>query len=194
MERAFFSATAILAVLVSVSCSGKGGGALDVITGDETAAAAALVSEANTDLRKIKKMFTESGEAIAELEAAMKNRETAKVKAMTELFIDQIKEGSALGEEAVEKIERAERMNIDPNFREYLELKGLSLKKYIEAFRERRLAAEILQKGFDPSNSGKSDEAIAEFKKLEEKFKDLMEDARQMSEEANEIAKESINK
>lgn len=185
----------ILCSALALSCSGKGrsSGGLDILSSDETEKAAQLVADANTDLRKIKKMFGESSDDLTGLEQAIKNKDVANVKSMSDGFVKQIDEGRRIGEEAIEKLDTAERMNINPTFREYLDLKTASLRKYIDAFEERRLAAELLRDGFDPS-SQKSSDVLDRFKKQEEKFQKIMEDARQLSEEANVLAKESMKK
>jgi tetratricopeptide (TPR) repeat protein len=193
MKRFLFISGLVFFTSVAAACSGSAGGLVPGFS-DETTEAATLVANANEELRKIKKMFAGSEEAIDALEKAIKNKETSKVRLMAEEFISQIEEGTALGEDAIELLDRAERLQISPEFREYLGMKSMSLRKYVDAFAERRKAAEILRDGFDPSGSRKGDDVIAEFKKREERFKELMESARQISEDANILAKESMRK
>lgn len=194
MRVTALSLSIVLSIALAAACSGSRGGALDAILSDETDDAAELVVKANESLRKIKKMFAGSPQALEELEKAIKNKEKAKVKAMSGEFISQIDEGTAIGGEAIDLLDKAERMQISPEFREYLGMKSMSLRKYIDAFAERRKAAEILRDGFDPASAGSADQVIAEFKKREDRFKDLMEDARQLSDDANILAKETMRK
>jgi hypothetical protein len=99
-----------------------------------------------------------------------------------------------LGEEAVEKLERASRMNVNEDFKSYLTLKADSLKKYAEAFEERRQLAILLRDRYDPKNADQRDFVLEEFKRKEENFKRIIKEAQAISDRANTLAKESLSK
>ena len=186
--------TIALSLFLCACPGGSNRGGTDIFQADETQEAAALVSEANVELRKIKQLFNEGSQGLSELEQAMRDRDEARVRAIADGFVTQINKGSEMGEKAIEKIRQAEQLNINEEFREYLSLKSAALSKYIQAFEERRQAAIILRDGYDPKNAAKRDQVVGEFKAREEKFKTIMEEARQLSEDANVLAKESMRK
>lgn len=161
---------------------------------DQTQEAANLVGEANDKLKQIKKLFSENESRLEELKATMNNKDEKKVKEISDELIYQINNGTKLGGEAIEKIEEAQKMNVNDDFKNYLGLKTQSLRKYIEAFEERRELAKILRDRYDPKNVAQRDIVVEEFRKREEKFKEIMEEGRKSSEDANALAKESLSK
>ena len=169
----------------------SGGG---ILSFDETADAGETVREANNILREIKQRFKDNEPKLEELQNALKEKNSDKVRAVSEELITQINIGTEAGKEAINKIRIAQDKNINEDYKEYLALKTRALEKYIEAFEERRQAAILLRDGYDPKNAAKRDQVVAAFKEREEKFKEIMEDARKSSEEANELAKESLKR
>jgi hypothetical protein len=160
---------------------------------DETTEAAKLVQEANEDLKKIKKMYKENQSQIEELKNAMSSRDTEKVKKIADDLVYLINDGFVLGESAISKIEKAEAMNTNEKYKEYLQLKGGSLHKELDAFEFRRQAALVIRDGFGTKDKTKIENAKTQFREKEENFQKYMEVARQMSQEANQIAKEALN-
>jgi hypothetical protein len=161
---------------------------------DQTQDAANLVGEANVQLRQIKQLFQKNAGWLEELKTAMNNREEKKVKEIANELVYQINDGTKLGEEAIDKIERASRLNVNDDFKNYLNLKAQSLRKYAEAFEERRQLAILLRDRYDPKNSEQRDFVLEEFKRKEESFKRIIKEAQDVSERANELAKESLSK
>ena len=161
---------------------------------DDTTAAAQLVSQANEDLNKIKVMYKKNEVQLEELKAAIAGKDIETVKKITDDLVYVINEGMSLGEKAVEKIEQAEAMNVNTDFKEYLELKAESLRKQLEAFENRRQAARLLRDSFGTADPTAIEKAKGEFKEREEKFAKTMEAAREISKRANDLAKESSKK
>lgn len=195
MKNHFFKILLPALLLIFASCSGND----DSTTGgifefDQTQEAASLVAEANDKLKQIKRLFNENEGRLEELKAAMNEKDEKKVKDISEELVYQINNGTKLGEEAVEKIEAAQAMNTNDDFKNYLGLKTQALRKYIEAFEERRELAKILHERYDPKNAAQRDFVVEEFKRREEKFKLIMEEGRKSSEDANALAKESLSK
>ncbi len=161
---------------------------------DDTTAAAQLVADANEDLNKIKVLYKQNEDKREELVAAMKGSDAEKVKKIADDLVYIINDGMALGESAIGKIERAQEMNINPDFNEYLRLKSESLRKQMDAFENYRQAARFLRDGYNPKDDRQRETVKAEFTKRDENFQKTMEVARDYSKQANELAKESAKK
>lgn len=164
------------------------------MSSDETAEAGEIVKEANAILQQIKKRFKDNEPRLAELQTALKGKDSEKVRALTDLLITEINAGTEAGEEAINKLRLAKDKNINQDYKDYLDLKILALEKYVQAFEERRQAAIILRDGYDPKNIAGREQAVAAFKQREEKFQEIMEEARVLSEQANQLAIESLNR
>jgi len=161
---------------------------------DETEDAAKLVADANEDLKKIRKMYKENESKLEEIKQAIKENKVDEVRKIADDVIYLINDGTSLGESALEKLSKAEEMNINETYREYLQLKRASLEKQLEAFEFRRQAAMLLRDSFGTKDKLTIERAKLEFKEKEENFRRYMELARQMSAEANQIAKEASQK
>ena len=158
---------------------------------DDTTAAAELVSQANEDLNKIKVMYKKNEDQLEELKSAMKDNNIEKVKKITDDLVYVINDGMGLAESAVEKIEKAEAMNVNPDFKEYLDLKAQGLRKQLEAFEERRQAARLLRDVFGANDAAMIEKSKLGFKEKEDHFQKIMDEAREIGKKANEVAKRS---
>lgn len=161
---------------------------------DETTNAAQLVADANEDLNKIKVLYKKNEDKRDELIAAMKGSDTENVRKIADELVYIINDGMALGESAIGKIEKAQEMNINSDFNEYLRLKVESLRKQMDAFENYRQAARFLRDGYDPKDDKRRAEVKLEFAKRDENFQKTMEVARDYGKQANELAKESVKK
>jgi hypothetical protein len=161
---------------------------------DQTAEAGAIVQDANEDLKKIRKMYKENQSKIDELKTAMNDKKIDEVKKIADELVYIINDGFVLGESAVVKIEKAEALNTNDKYKEYLQLKKGSLKKQLDAFEFRRQAAQLLRDAFGNKDKLEIERAKAEFREKEENFQKYMEIAREMSGEANQLAKETLQK
>lgn len=161
---------------------------------DDTTAAAQLVSEANEDLNKIKVKYKENETKRDDLKEAMKNNDVEKVKRISDDLVYIINDGMALGESAIEKISKAQEMSINSDFKEYLQLKELSLRKQMDAFENYRQAARSLRDGYNPKDEKQREAVKAEFATRNENFQKIMDEAKKYSKQANELAKASAKK
>jgi len=161
---------------------------------DDTTAAAKLVSQANEDLNKIKVIYKKNEVQREELVTAMGEKDIEKVKKITDDLVYVINDGMRLGEEAVEKIGRAQDMNISPDFKDYLSLKEDSLEKQLEAFENLRQAVRILRDSFGTNDAKQIEQGKIVFKEKDEKFVKTMAEAKEISKKANQLAKESSQK
>lgn len=161
---------------------------------DQTDEAVALINEANVELKKIKILYNENEEKREDLKKAMTADDPATVRKIADDVVKVINEGSSLVDDAIAKIEQADELNINADFKEYLRLKSETLKKQKEAFEEYRQAARSLRDNYDPKDKEVRERVKAEFKQRSENYQALMEKARDRSSEANELAKEAIKK
>ena len=161
---------------------------------DDTTAAAQLVEQANQDLNKIKVMYKKNEVQREELIAAMGDKDTEKVKQITDDLVYLINDGMSLGESAIEKIGQAQQMNINPDFKDYLSMKEESLRKQLAAFEHRRQAVRLLRDSFGTNDPAMVEKGKLEFKNKEELFAKTMEESKEISKKANEFAKETSQK
>jgi hypothetical protein len=201
-KKIFFFILCVSVSLWLISCqktgnSNSGGFSVLNLT-DETQEAANLVEEANVELRKIRRMYKENQTKVEELKAAMNEakqnpEKIDEVKKIADDLVAIINDGLVMGQGAVGKIEKAEEMNINDQYKKYLKLKRESLQKQLDAFEYRRQAAIFLRDIFGSKDKFAIEKARSEFKDREESFQKEMELAREMSGEANQLAKEAMN-
>lgn len=186
----------LLLLFLFAACSkSDSSNTFDVLSfSDDTSAAADYVLEANQDLNKIKIIYKKNEAKLDELKSAMSEKDIDKVKKITDDLVYIINDGMALGESAVEKIVKAQEMNINADFKEYLRLKEESLRKQLEAFENRRQAARLLRDSFGTNDPALIEKAKGGFKEKEESFEKTMKEAHEISLKANELAKEVSKK
>ncbi len=161
---------------------------------DETTAAAELVAAANEDLNKIKVIYKKNESKRDELKAAMKDNDVESVKKIANDLVYIFNDGMALAEGAIEKIEKAEAMNTNDDFKEYLRLKAESLQKQLDAFEIYRQAARDLRENYNPKDDQQREKIGVKFKEMDDNFQKIMEVARDYSKKANDFAKEKSKK
>ena len=184
-----------LICLTLTSCRSSGGGGIEILGPvDETAEAGKIVQEANADLKKIKVLYEENEGKRQELKDALEANKTEEVKKITGEVVQLINEGFDSGKSAVDKIQQAEDMKINDDYKEYLRLKESALMKQMEAFEQYRQAARTLRDNYDPKNVSLRDKVKADFETRSENYQKIMEKARDYSSQANELYKETLKK
>lgn len=184
----------VLALLISATSCGLFG------PKDETVAAAKLVQEANDDLTKIKKLYNENEGDVdkpgkrLQLKKALEENNAEEVKKISDDVVYLINDGMDYAKSAVEKIQQAQEMEVNDDYREYLRLKEQALLKQIDAFEQYRQAARSLRDNYDPKNDALRAKVKIEFDERSDKYRVLMEQARDHSSQANELAKEAIRR
>jgi len=167
---------------------------------DETAEAAKLVQEANKDLTKIKELYNENeGDDEKEgkrslLKKALEANDAEQVKKISDDVNYIIVDGMNYARSAIEKIQQAQDMEINPDYKEYLRLKEAALQKQVDAFEQYRQAARALRDNYDPKNEALRARVKTEFDERSDKYRELMEQARDHSSQANELAKDAIRR
>jgi hypothetical protein len=185
----------VLCLALSGCGSSSSGGGFEILgPADETAEAGRLVQEANADLKKIKVLYDENEGKRQELKNALEANNTEEVKKISGDVVQLINEGFDSGKAAVEKIQQAGDMNINPDFEEYLRLKESALLEQMKAFEEYRQAARSLKQNYDPKNMALRDKVKADFTTRSENYQKIMERARDYSNQANELYKETLKK
>ncbi|MEZ5428683.1 MAG: hypothetical protein R2747_20725 [Pyrinomonadaceae bacterium] len=180
----------LIFVAAGFSCTSDEGPSLLGFS-DETGKAVELIKSANEDLKEIKKLYKANESGVEDIKLAMKEQNVDEVKKIANAGVDAINKGMALGKTAVEKLNRAERMKINKNFKDYIDLKEKSLRKLMEAFEIRRQLAVTLRNGYDPEDDKQRELITNEFKEQDDKFKEIMDEAREASRKANDLAKEA---
>ena len=187
----------ILAVsLFFVSCKRSGSvGPIDILgPSDETEEAGKLVFEANQDLTKIKILYEKNEGKREELKAAMEKNDAVTAKKIADEVVYLINDGFDFGNAAIKKLQDAQEMNVNSEYREYLRLKEESLKLQLDAFENYRQAARTLRDNYDPKNAAMRDKVKLEFKNRNDAYREKMEKARDKSNQANELAKDAMRK
>lgn len=161
---------------------------------DETAEAVQYINDANNNLKRIKILYTENNQRFDEFKKALANKDIEKVKQLANDLQYAINDGYVLAESAKENIAKAQELNINEKFREYLQLKEASLDMQIKAFDFRRQSAKLFRDNFGTDDTLQMKTAQETFKQNEENFAKFMKDAEDLSKQADEIAKESLKK
>ncbi len=183
----------LLAALIAGACKSSGSGESGLFgPPDQTADAAALVEQANTELKKIRKLYNDNESKREELKKAMAGDDAAAVQKVADDVVYVINDGSGFVDDAIKKLEQAQELNTNDDYKEYLRLKVETLKKQKEAFEEYRQAARSLRDNYDPKNTEQREKVSADFKQRADKYQDLMEKARDYSSQANELAKDVL--
>lgn len=191
--RIFPAFLAIVVALGAFDCKSSGGGGILGPT-DDTQEAVKLVDSANEDLTKIKVLYDENEGKRQELKSAMEKNDAAAAKKIADDVVYLINDGASNGNDAVAKIQKAQEMNINDDYREYLRLKEESLKLQLEAFEQYRMAARTLRDNYDPKNGTLREKVKEEFKTRSDNYRTIMEKARDYSNRANELYKAVLRK
>lgn len=159
-------------------------------SGDEMAEAVKLIESANNDLNEIKILYREDDEKRQEIYTAIGEKKVAEVKRIAKDVVHLINKGMGFGNSAVEKLERAKRLNTNKNLKKYLGLKIESLRSYLDAFEYRRQLAVSLEEKFTTDDPKAVEAVKKELMEKEENFQKLIKAGLEKSEEANDLAKD----
>jgi len=185
----------LISVLAIPACKSSGRTeSPSIFSSDETAEAAQVVASANDDLTKIKVLYKDNENKREDLKKAMEADNAEQVKKIADEVVYLINDGFDNAKSAIDKIEKAQEMQVNDDYREYLRLKEESLKRELEAFENYRQAARTLRDNYDPKNGAMRDKVKEDFKNRVENYRKLMEEARDFSNQANELAKDALRK
>ena len=189
------SCAAFFVLFFNISCEkNSNSSSLDILSSsDETAEAGRAIIEANKDLNKIKVLYKENEGKREEIKKAMEANDAEAVRKISDDVVYLINDGMVSGKEAIEKIQKAQEMAINEDYREYLRLKEESLTRQLDAFENYRQAAIALRNNYDPKDKAMREKIKEEFKNRSENYRKIMESARDYSKRANELAKEKAS-
>jgi hypothetical protein len=186
----------LIALVAMAACksAGRADSPTSIFSSDETAEAAKIVASANDDLTKIKVLYKDNESKREDLKKAMETDNAEQVKKIADEVVYLINDGFESAQSAIDKIEKAQEMKVNDDYREYLQLKEESLKHELDAFENYRQAARTLRDNYDPKNAAQRDKVKEDFKNRVENYRKLMEQARDYSNQANELAKDALHK
>jgi len=185
----------ILSALAFSACRSSGRSeSTSIFSSDETAEAAKVVAAANEDLTKIKVLYKDNEGKREDLKKAMEADNAEQVKKIADEVVYLINDGFDNAQSAIDKIEKAQEMQVNDDYREYLRLKEEGLKRELEAFENYRQAARTLRDNYDPKNAAMRNKVKEDFKTRVENYRKLMEEARDYSNRANELAKDALRR
>ncbi len=199
LRRSKFLTFLLVVLLCGFSCnkdagenSGDDSGFFD-FTSDRDKAVG-LISEGNDELKRIKILYTENREKLEELKTATKNQDLPKVREVSNDLVYTINDGFIFADSARSKIEEAQNLQINQEFKDYLALKEESLDKQVEAFKFLHEAARVMRDSFGSGNKEAIEAARQNFLEKEKSFQAKMDEARKVSEQGDELYKETLNK
>lgn len=183
---------AVLALVVlaalALACS-----ALKNLGSNSQTEANKLVQDANNELKEIDRIADDNEAKVDALTKADDAGKSAEVKSILDDLIKAIDDGLKHGDIAASKLEQASKLNVDANYKEYLSLNSQSLRKKIEAFKERREAAKIERDNYDNPDKTALKKATDDFKKKNANYKKLLGEAKDLSRKADDIARQNPN-
>ncbi|MFV0388750.1 MAG: hypothetical protein ACK5NT_08335 [Pyrinomonadaceae bacterium] len=153
----------------------------------DTAEAVKLIAAANQNLCSIRVLYNENNTKVKELEDALKNDDTQKVKALTDDLSLVINDGYVFAESAKDYIAEASQLDINETWREYLKLKESSLDMQIKAFKFRKDSAQLFRDKFGSEDKLQMAQAKQTFKANEENFNKYMKQAEDLNKQADAL-------
>ncbi len=168
-------------------------GALKNLGSNSQADANKLVQDANNELKEVDRIADDNEAKMDDLDKADKAGDAKQVKSLLDDLMKAIDDGLKHGEVAASKLEEASKMKVDDKYKEYLSLKSQSLRKQIEAFKERKEAAKIMRDNYDNTDKTAMQKAKDDFKKKNANFKKLLGEAKDLSRKADDIARQNPN-
>ncbi|MEZ5307262.1 MAG: hypothetical protein R2684_08975 [Pyrinomonadaceae bacterium] len=181
----------MLVFLVAASCDDKkrdGNEGMFSSTSDRDEAVK-LVEDANSELKRIRILYRENNSKVDELKKALAANDIAKVKRLADDLLVVIVDGYAFAETAREKLDDAQRLDINDDFKEYLRLKQESLRLQGKAFEYRKESAKLFRDRFGTDDKVTMSDAAKTFKDNEDNFEKSMAEAMKVSEEADKLYK-----
>ncbi|MEZ5346417.1 MAG: hypothetical protein R2681_12780 [Pyrinomonadaceae bacterium] len=163
---------------------------LDVFEADDTEAAIELIDEANRNLKSIRVLYNQNNSKVDELTKALQAQDIEKVRKLTDDLSLIINDGYVFAESAKEKIGKAQTLNINADWKDYLRLKEMSLDMQIKAFDFRRESAKLFRDKFGGADKLQMAQAADTFKKNEENFAKYIAQAEELNKQADELAKD----
>ena len=162
-----------------------------IFDSDDTEEAIQLIRDANKkNLSNIRVLYKENESKVDELKEALKDQDIPKVRKLTDELLLTLNDGYIFANAAVEKIEEAQKLNINEDWKEYLSLKQSALEMQIKAFDFRMESAKLFRDKFGGDDKLQMKRAADTFKKNEENFVKYMAEADKLNKQADKLAKD----
>ena len=175
----------------SCNLENRESGGLGILESDDTEEAIRLIQEANMkNLSNIRVLYKENGSKVEELKLAVKNQEVEKVRKLTAELLPTLNDGYIFANNAIEKIEKAQELNINEDWKEYLRLKQDALEMQVKAYDFRMKSAILFRDKFGGADKLQMKQAAETFRKNEESFAKWMAEAKKLNKQADQLAKD----
>jgi hypothetical protein len=173
-----------LLVFVALACSGMG---------NETDEANKLVKSAQEDLAEVNKIADDNDDKSSEISRAENADNADEVKRLLKKAIEAIDKGTGFGKSAIEKLDKASKLKLDPAYKEYLELKTKAFQRQLEAFTALREAAVVERDNYGVGGSDEAD-AKKEYRRKKDEYEKLLAESKDLHKKADEIARKNPDK
>lgn len=183
----------VVALLILVSLSLGCGMIQNLASKNPTEEANKLVRSARDDLADVDRIAEDNDDLVSRIQRADNARNSAEVRKLLGEAVEAIDKGLEAGENAADKIDKASKLDVDSTYKEYLSLKAQAFKKQIDAFKERKRAAEVMRDNYGKGGSAES-QAKEDFRKANENFRKLLTEARDLHRKADDIARRNPDK
>ncbi|HMF58072.1 MAG TPA: hypothetical protein VK619_17140 [Pyrinomonadaceae bacterium] len=187
-ERVNAALALVLLASLTLACS-----ALKSLTNNSRAEANKLVAQAEQDLAEVDRIADENDNKLSDISKAEDENKPDEVRRLLEESIKAIDDGIQHGENAAQKIEQASKLDLDPVYKQYLQLKAQAFRKQIEAFKRRRDAAQIMHDNYGKGGAAE-DQAKTDFRKANDDFRKLLNEARDLHRQADALARQNPQK
>ncbi len=188
-ERLSSALALVLLASVAIACS-----ALKNLTGGgDRQEANKLVTQAQEELKEVDRIDSENDSKVSDLNRAEDANNAAEVRRILEEAMKALDEGLQHGENAAQKIEQASKLNIDPVYKEYLQLKAQAFRKQIDAYKRLRDAAQIEHDNFGKGGAAEQ-QAKADFRKAWSDYRRMLSEARDLHSKADALARQNPQK
>jgi hypothetical protein len=180
----------LLVSLAADSCQALkrlgGGGAIDE--------ANQLNQSAGEDIREIERIVQENKNKESEISRALNRGQVDAAQRMMDDSVRAIDRGMERGRSAAEKFEKAAKLDVDPDIKEYLSLRAQAVKRAIEAFEELRRGIISFRESTGSTDKAVKDKARNEVQEASATFDKLIGEAERLERQADEIARRNPEK
>lgn len=147
-----------------------------------------LITEANNEMNRIKILYNDNQIFLKELKQALDSKDWGKVETISNALAYVITDGFVFADTAKTNIRKAQELNIDQDYKDYLSMEEQGIDKQIEAFQSLYDAAQLLHDTSNSQENGQT-EARLKFKEMVQNFEKKMEEAKQINAEADKLWK-----
>jgi hypothetical protein len=153
-----------------------------------------LNQSAGEDIKEIERVIRENKDNEIEITKALNANDPETARRLMDDSIKAIDLGLEKGASAAGKFDRASKLDIDSQIKEYLSLRAQSVSKGIEAFKELRRGLVTLRDSTGSADRTVTESAKNEIQATSAKFDELIGQAQKLESRADEIARRNPDK